>query len=70
MKLVLNIVLRVLIFLAITNLFIWFCAIGSGHNIPEKTIVTFIIRFFVLVILGGIISLLLRRNNKIAGKDF
>lgn len=64
MKLILNIILIILIVLAIGDLSMWLIAYGSGHKIPSRTNETFIIIFFILLLLISITVWLKRLSEK------
>jgi peptidoglycan/LPS O-acetylase OafA/YrhL len=55
LKLRLNIIKIILIVLAVADLSMWLVANGSGHKIPNKTNGAFLIAFFVLLLLLGVL---------------
>jgi hypothetical protein len=64
MKFLLNAILTMLILLAIANLVFLFLAIGSGHNIPQKTTYTILIALIIIGILIAIVIGFKRNYSK------
>lgn len=51
MKLLLTILLWIVCFLILGQLFIWFLALGSGHNLPNDTQTAFLRNIIILIVL-------------------